>query len=55
MNSDEIGFLEDQLAASELLYCKECKEDTLPNHLEVLETYPNGAEVLRQCSYCLNV
>lgn len=54
MDSDELQFLEEQLAASELLPCSECQQETLHHHLEVLETYSTGAEMLMQCSHCLN-
>lgn len=52
MNSEELDFLEQQLSATELLYCAACKEETLHVHLEVEEKYANGSEVLMQCTQC---
>ena len=52
MEDDELSFLEEQLAATELLACVRCGEDTLHAHLEVLEVYPVGTELLMQCTRC---
>ncbi|SMB79396.1 hypothetical protein SAMN00120144_3124 [Hymenobacter roseosalivarius DSM 11622] len=52
MEDDELSFLEEQLAGTELLACVTCGEDTLHAHLEVLEVYPVGTELLMQCTRC---
>jgi len=52
MSNDELHFLEEQLAGTELLTCVTCGEDTLHAHLEVVEVYPVGTELLMQCTHC---
>ncbi|GAA4366158.1 hypothetical protein GCM10023185_37100 [Hymenobacter saemangeumensis] len=52
MQDDELRFLEEQLAGTELLACVACGEDTLHAHLEVLEVYPVGTELLMHCTRC---
>lgn len=52
MQDDELTFLEDQLAGTELLACVTCGEDTLHAHAEVLEVYPMATELLMQCTSC---
>jgi hypothetical protein len=52
MQDDELAFLEDQLAGTELLACVTCGEDTLHAHAEVLEVYPMATELLMQCTCC---
>jgi hypothetical protein len=52
MQNDELSFLEEQLAATELLACATCGEDTLHAHEEVLEVYPLATELKMQCTCC---
>lgn len=52
MDPNELEFLEERLAATELLPCAECGEETLHAHLEVLEAYAYGSELLMQCTEC---
>ena len=52
MQDDELTFLEDQIAGTELLACVTCDEDTLHAHAEVLEVYPMATELLMQCTCC---
>ncbi|QNE42299.1 hypothetical protein F1C16_21995 (plasmid) [Hymenobacter sp. NBH84] len=52
MQDDELTFLEDQLAGTELLACMMCGEDTLHAHAEVLEVYSMATELLMQCTCC---
>ncbi|GAA4509525.1 hypothetical protein GCM10023172_43150 [Hymenobacter ginsengisoli] len=52
MQDDELAFLEDQLAGTELLSCETCGEDTLHAHAEVLEVYPMATKLLMQCTCC---
>ena len=53
MQNDELSFLEEQLAATELLACATCGEDTLHAHEEVLEVYPLATELKMHCTCCL--
>lgn len=53
MDAEELKFLEEQLAATELLPCCECRQLTLHAHREVLATYAQGgAELLMECTHC---
>lgn len=52
MQDEELSFLKDQLAGTELLPCATCGEDTLHAHAEVLEVYPMATELLMQCTCC---
>ncbi|OGX81642.1 hypothetical protein BEN47_19105 [Hymenobacter lapidarius] len=52
MENDELTFLEEQLAGTELLACATCNEDTLHAHAEVLEVYPLATELQMQCTCC---
>ncbi len=53
MDTEELEFLEEQLAATELLTCRECRQLTLHAHREVLATYAQGrAELLMECTHC---
>jgi hypothetical protein len=56
MDAEELTFLEEQLAATELLSCRECQQLTLHAHREVLATYAQGrAELLMECIHCQTV
>lgn len=52
MQDDELTFLEEQLAGTELLACATCGEETLHAHVEVLEVYPLAIELRMQCTCC---
>ena len=52
MQKDELAFLENMFAATELLECATCGEATLHAHEEVLEVYPVGTKLRMQCTCC---
>lgn len=52
MQNDELGFLEEQLAANELLLCRTCGEETLHAHEQVLAVLPVATALLMQCTHC---
>lgn len=52
MQNDELTFLEEQIAGTELLACATCGEETLHAHIEVLEVYPLATELRMQCTCC---
>jgi len=53
MDAEELEFLEERLAATELLPCRKCRQLTLHAHREVLATYAQGrAELLMECTHC---
>ena len=52
MGDDELDFLEELLAGTELLRCGTCGEDTLHAHEEVLAVLPVGTELQMQCTHC---
>lgn len=52
MRNDELDFLEELLAGTELLRCDTCGEDTLHAHQEVLNVLPVGTALRMQCTHC---
>ena len=52
MQDDELTFLEEQIAGTELLACATCGEETLHAHAEVLEVYPLATALRMQCTCC---
>ena len=52
MSDEELQFLEEQLAGTELLPCAACQQETLHAHVEVLERYTNATEFLMECTAC---
>lgn len=52
MKNDELQFLQEQLEATELLPCVTCRQETLHAHVEVLERYAHGTELLMECTAC---
>lgn len=52
MSTEELEFMEERLAATELLDCQQCGEPTLHAHEEVLATFPAGAELKMTCTSC---
>lgn len=52
MENDELSFLEEQLAATELLACATCGEETLHAHVEVLEVLLVATELKMECTHC---
>jgi len=55
MSPDELQFLEDYLAATELLFCCSCTEQTPHAHREVVEVQPAATELLMECTHCHTV
>lgn len=54
MSTEELEFLEDRLAATELLDCRQCGEQTLHAHHEVLDTFAAGVKLKMTCTTCHN-
>lgn len=52
MQNDELDFLEDMLASTELLHCATCNEETLHAHAEVVEVLPVATELKMECTHC---
>ena len=52
MQKDELEFLEEVLASTELLHCTTCGEATLHTHEEVMDVLPVGTELKMQCTHC---
>ena len=53
MSPEEMEFLEERLAATELLPCRECRQLTLHAHREVLAIHAQGRdELLMECTHC---
>jgi hypothetical protein len=52
MGDEEQKFLEEQLAANELLPCAVCRQETLHAHVEVLERYSTATDFLMACTAC---
>lgn len=55
MQNDELDFLEDMLAGTELLYCTTCNEETLHAHAEIVEVLPVATELNMECTHCLSL
>jgi len=52
MPPDELQFLEDCLAANELLLCRSCAQQTLHAHQEVVAVQLVATELLMECTHC---
>ncbi|SNC77563.1 hypothetical protein SAMN06265337_4154 [Hymenobacter gelipurpurascens] len=52
MKDDELQFMQEQLEATELLFCATCQQETLHAHVEVLERYALATEFLMECTAC---
>lgn len=52
MQDDELSFMEDMIAGTELLVCSTCGEETLHAHDEVLDVSPVATELKMQCTCC---
>jgi hypothetical protein len=52
MSNDELAFLQEQLEATELLACDNCRQETLHAHIEVLDCYTQATEFLMECTVC---
>lgn len=55
MPPEELQFLADYLAATELLLCRNCAEQTPHAHREVVEVQAVATELLMECTYCQTV
>ncbi len=52
VDAEELEFLEAQLAATELLPCRECRQLTLHAHREVVGVRAVATELLMECTHC---
>lgn len=52
MDAEELEFLEEQVAATELLPCCECRQLTLHAHREVVGVQAVATELLMECTHC---
>ncbi len=55
MDAEELEFLEGQVAATELLPCRECRQLTLHAHREVVGVQAVATELLMECTHCHTV
>lgn len=52
MQKDELEFIEDMVASTELLHCQHCQEQTLHAHQQVLDVLPVATLLLMECTHC---